>query len=80
MPVLYKPFQSILEDKNKKKLYDKWRRFIIEHKLDFINVIDGVHINNLTERFDINRTPVIYILDKKNIIKLYNFTQFKTQA
>jgi thiol-disulfide isomerase/thioredoxin len=58
----------------KNELYDKWRRFIIEHKLDFINVIDGVHINNLTERFDINRTPVIYILDKDKKIKAKNVT------
>lgn len=58
----------------KNDLYDKWRRFILEHRLDFINVIEGVHINNLTERFDINRTPVIYILDQDKKIKAKNLS------
>ncbi len=49
--------------------YDKWRKFIIEYKLDWINVADGVHLNNLTEKFDIYSTPVIYILDQNKIIK-----------
>lgn len=53
----------------KDEFYERWRKFIIENKLDFINVFEPVHINNLTERFDINRTPVIYLLDKdKRII------------
>ncbi len=56
----------------KNDLYDKWHKFIIDHKLDFINVIEGVHINNLTERFDINRTPVVYILDREKRIKAKN--------
>lgn len=58
----------------KNELYDKWRRFIIEHNLHFINVFEAVHINNLTERFDINRTPVIYILDKDKKIKAKNIS------
>lgn len=56
----------------KNELYEKWRQFIITHKLDFINVVEGVHINNLTEKFDINRTPVIYILDRNKKIKAKN--------
>ena len=48
----------------KRELFDKWRQFIISNKLDFINVFEPVPLNNLTERFDINRTPVIYLLDK----------------
>lgn len=58
----------------KNELYEKWRRFIIEHNLHFINVFEGVHINNLTEKFDINRTPVIYILDKDKKIKAKNIS------
>lgn len=58
----------------KNELYDKWRRFIIDNKLDFINVFEAVHINNLVERFDINRTPVIYVLDKDKKIKVKNVT------
>jgi thiol-disulfide isomerase/thioredoxin len=48
---------------------EEWRKFIIKHKLDFINVFDPVHLNNLKERFDIYSTPVIYILDKDKRIK-----------
>ncbi|MGZ4097823.1 MAG: redoxin domain-containing protein [Bacteroidia bacterium] len=49
--------------------FEAWRKFIIEKKLDFINVFDPVHLNNLKERFDIYSTPVIYILDKDKKIK-----------
>jgi len=48
---------------------DAWRKFLIEKKLDFINVFDPIHLNNLKERFDIYSTPVIYILDKDKKIK-----------
>jgi thiol-disulfide isomerase/thioredoxin len=54
----------------KDELYDTWRKFLIDKKLnDFIHVYDPVHINNLKERFDIYSTPVIYILDKEKKIK-----------
>lgn len=54
----------------KDELFDTWRKFIMEKKLnDFIHVYDPVHINNLKERFDIYSTPVIYILDKDKKIK-----------
>lgn len=52
-----------------KEDYEPWRTFIIEKKLDFINVFDPMHLNNLKERFDINSTPVIYILDRNKKIK-----------
>lgn len=48
---------------------EPWRKFIIEKKLDFIDVYDPMHYNNLKERFDINSTPVIYILDRDKRIK-----------
>ena len=37
--------------------------------MDWINVYDGVHINNLKEKYDIYSTPVIYMLDKNKRIK-----------
>jgi hypothetical protein len=49
--------------------YDKWRKYIIENKLDWMNIYDGVHINNIKEKFDIYSTPVIYMLDKGKKIK-----------
>jgi thiol-disulfide isomerase/thioredoxin len=54
----------------KEELFDSWKKFMIENKLnDFINVFDPIHLNNLKERFDIYSTPVIYILDKDKRIK-----------
>ncbi len=52
----------------KDELFDKWKKFVADNKLDFINVFEPVHLNNLTERFDINRTPVIYLLDREKRI------------
>ncbi len=49
--------------------YEKWRQYILENKLDWMNVYDGVHINNIKEKYDIYSTPVIYVLDKNKIIK-----------
>ncbi len=49
--------------------YEKWRKYIIENKLDWINVYDGVHINNIKVKYDIYSTPVIYVLDKNKMIK-----------
>jgi alkyl hydroperoxide reductase subunit AhpC len=49
--------------------YEKWRKYIIEKKLDWINIYDGVHINNIKQKYDIFSTPVIYILDKNKAIK-----------
>lgn len=50
--------------------FEQWRKFLIENKItDFINVFDPVHINNVKEKFDVNSTPLIYVLDKdKKII------------
>lgn len=49
--------------------YEKWRKYIIENKLDWINIYDGVHINNIKSKYDIYSTPVIYVLDKNKKIK-----------
>lgn len=54
--------------------YEKWRKFIIEKKLNFINVFDPIHINNIREKYDIFSTPVIYLLDKNKIIKAKRIT------
>ena len=49
--------------------FEKYQKYIIDNKLDWINVYDGVHINNLKEKYDIYSTPVIYLLDKNKVIK-----------
>ncbi len=55
--------------------YQKYRKYIIDHKLDFINVWDPVHLNNIKEKFDIYSTPVIYLLDRNKIIKAKRLSQ-----
>ncbi len=52
-----------------KEDFEAWRKFIIDKKLDFINVFDPVHINDLKNKYDIYSTPVIYILDRDKKIK-----------
>lgn len=48
---------------------EKWRKFINENNLDWINVADPKLQNNFREDFDIKTTPQIFILDKdKKII------------
>jgi alkyl hydroperoxide reductase subunit AhpC len=49
--------------------YSKYKQYIIDNKLDWINVYDGVHVNNIKEKYDIYSTPVIYMLDKNKRIK-----------
>lgn len=49
--------------------FDKYKKYIAENKIDWINVYDGVHINNLKDKYDVVTTPVIYILDKNKVIK-----------
>ena len=49
--------------------YEKYGKYIIDNKLDWINIYDGVHINNIKEKYDIYSTPVIYVLDRNKKIK-----------
>lgn len=49
--------------------YDKWKAFIIDNNLSWINVIDIYNETNFRTLYDINSTPIIYLLDKdKRII------------
>lgn len=52
-----------------KEDYEKWRKYLIEKKYDFFHVFDPVHLNNIKDKYDINSTPVIYVLDKDKTIK-----------
>jgi thiol-disulfide isomerase/thioredoxin len=54
----------------KEELYKDWKKFIGEKKLlHFTHVFDPIHLNNLKETFDIQGTPVIYLLDRDKKIK-----------
>ena len=48
--------------------YSEWKAYIKEHSLNWINVTDPVHLNNINKKYDINSTPVIYILDENKRI------------
>ena len=48
--------------------YKEWKDFIKKHNLNWINVSDPVHLNNIHKVYDIYSTPVIYILNKKKQI------------
>jgi len=49
--------------------YDKWHKYILDHKLDWVNAYDGVFVNNLEKTFDVSTFPVMYVLDKNKTIK-----------
>ena len=54
----------------KEDLYKDWKKFVNEKKLNhFVHVFDPIHLNNLKENFDIQGTPVIYLLDRDKRIK-----------
>jgi thiol-disulfide isomerase/thioredoxin len=51
-----------------------WKQYIIDHKLDWINVHDPYEQSNFRKYYDIYSTPVIYLLDedKKIVAKRLN--------
>nr|WP_309640337.1 thioredoxin-like domain-containing protein [Flavobacterium sp.] len=77
IPKLLEEYHNLQKENKDVKVYsvytqqegDKYLKYIDEHKLDWINVYDGVHYNNVTEKYDIYSTPVIYVLDKNKVIK-----------
>ena len=77
IPKLIKIYHELLNEKIDVKVFsvytlqdfEKYQKYVVEKKLDWINVYDGVHYNNLKDKYDIYSTPVIYILDKDKRIK-----------
>jgi hypothetical protein len=47
---------------------EKWKKFIRDHKLNWVNVYNGVHLIDLKTKFDLYSTPRIYLLDKNKTI------------
>lgn len=52
---------------------DKYLKYIKEHQLDWINTYDGIHFNNVIEKYDVYSTPVFYLLDQNKTIKAKRF-------
>jgi alkyl hydroperoxide reductase subunit AhpC len=77
VPKILDEYHQFLKDKKDVKVYsvytqydyEKYVKYIAEHKLDWINLYDPVHLNNIREKYDVYSTPVIYILDKNKVIK-----------
>lgn len=74
VPELFSTYKDLVKKGIDMKVYavgttaedDKWRKFIKDHKLNWINVID---LPGARARYDIYSTPVLYLLDKdKKII------------
>jgi thiol-disulfide isomerase/thioredoxin len=47
---------------------DKWEKYIVENKLDWINGWDPQRITNFDYYYNVQSTPGIYILDKNKVI------------
>jgi hypothetical protein len=77
VPKILELYHDFLKEKKDVKVFgvytqnefDKYKKYIADNKIDWINVYDGVHINNLKEKYDVVTTPVMYILDKNKVIK-----------
>lgn len=52
---------------------DKYLKYIKNHQLDWINTYDGIHFNNVIEKYDVYSTPVFYLLDSHKTIKAKRF-------
>lgn len=59
---------------------EKYLKFITDHQLPWINVYDGTHFNNTLQKYDVNSTPIIYVLDKNKIIKAKRIAADKVKS
>lgn len=47
---------------------NEWKKYLIEHKLNWMNLMDQQNVTGLHTIFDIYSTPVIYLLDENKKI------------
>lgn len=77
VPKILEIYHDLLKQKKDVKVFgvytqnefDKYKKYIIDNKIDWINVYDGIHVNDLKGKYDVVTTPVMYILDKNKVIK-----------
>ena len=48
---------------------ERWKKFIIENKLKWINTHDKYKQSHLRDIYNISNTPIIYLLDENKTIK-----------
>lgn len=76
IPKLLDVYHELLKENKNVKVFgvytqfdlEKYKKYIADKKLDWINVYDGIHFTDLKTKYDIYSTPVIYLLDKNKKI------------
>ena len=77
IPKLLETYHALLKENKDIKVFgvytqqdvEKYKKYITDKKIDWINVYDGPHYTNLKDKYDIYSTPVIYVLDRNKRIK-----------
>lgn len=77
IPVLLQDYNKMLQEHIDVKVYSvsvqndiqSYIKYVADHQLPWINVYDGARINNTSVKYDVNSTPIIYILDRNKVIK-----------
>ena len=77
IPKLLEVYHDLLKENKNVKVFgvytqhdiEKYKKYVADKKLDWINVYDGAHYTDLKTKYDIYSTPVIYLLDKNKTIK-----------
>ncbi len=47
---------------------EEWNKFIAEHGLDWVNVMDPYNYTDYKKQYDVYATPVVYVLDENKTI------------
>ena len=76
IPKLKKVYDELLLQNKKIKVVSVYtqhnskgyQEYITKNELNWINLYDGIHFNNILEKYDVVTTPVIYVLDKNKTI------------
>lgn len=76
IPKLKKVYDELIEKGKKVKVVSVYtqhnakgyQEYITKNNLNWISLYDGIHYNNVLEKYDVVTTPVIYVLDKNKVI------------
>lgn len=76
IPKLKKVYDDLIHKDKKVKVVSVYTQhnakgyqdYITKNNLNWINLYDGAHYNNIVEKYDVVTTPVIYVLDKNKTI------------
>jgi thiol-disulfide isomerase/thioredoxin len=76
IPKLKKVYDELISQNKKVKvvsIYTQhnskgYQEYITKNELNWIHLYDGIHFNNILEKYDVVTTPVIYVLDKNKTI------------